>query len=57
MEEYLMESAGLSAGRYELTGWRGLGALWVALRALLKASSDSPLLSHKAWHHPHSLEI
>lgn len=42
-----MGSAGLSAGRCELTGWRGLGALRVALRALLKASSDSPLLPIK----------
>lgn len=29
-----MGSAGLSAGRYELTGWLRLGALWVTLRAL-----------------------
>lgn len=52
-----MGSAGLSAGRYELTGWLRPGALRGALRALFKASSDSPLLSHTACHHPHSLEI
>lgn len=52
-----MGSADLSAGRYELTGWLRLGALRVVLRALLKALSDSPLLFHKACHHPHSLEI